>query len=177
MNLPGSVHHLLGEWINVEAGTNMHGIPYRGSAQMVTDILGGRVDVMIDTGTSALPNVASGKLRALALSSPARFPLASHIPTISESPPGIEVMSWLGLAVAPATPTPIVERLNREVRAILDRPDVKQKFAEVGNVPMPSSSAEMRDQIAREVARWNRVIDAKHIERYCKPLTVLMIGA
>jgi tripartite-type tricarboxylate transporter receptor subunit TctC len=166
MNLPGSVHHLLGEWINIEAGTGMRGIPYRGSAQMLTDILGGRVDVMIDTGTSALPNIASGKVRGLALSSPQRFALAPDVPTIAETLPGVEVMSWLGLAMAPATPAPIVDRLNREVRAILDLPDVRAKFAVVGNVPMPTSPTEMRDQIAREIARWNRVIDAKHIERY-----------
>lgn len=166
MNLPGSVHHLLGEWINIEAGTGMRGIPYRGSSQMLTDILGRRVDAMIDTGTSALPNVASGKLRALALSAPARFALAPNIPTIAETLPGVEVMSWLGFAVAPATPAPIVDRLNREVRAILDLPEIRQRFADVGNVPMPTSPGEMRDQIAREIARWNRVIDAKHIERY-----------
>jgi len=167
MNLPGSVHHhLLGEWINIEAGTRMRGIPYRGSNQMLTDILGGRVDVMIDTGTSALPNVASGKLRALALSSPQRFPLAPDIPVIAETLPGVETVSWLGLAMAPGTPAPIIDRLNREVRAVLDLPEVQRKFATVGNVPMPTSPDEMRDQIAKEIARWNRVIDTKHIERY-----------
>jgi len=166
MNLPGSVHHLLGEWINIEAGTNMRGIPYRGSTQMLTDALGGRVDVMIDTGTSALPNVASGKLRALALSSPRRFALAPDIPAIAETLPGVEAMSWLGLAMAPGTPAAIVERLNREVRAVLEMPEVQRRFASVGNVPMPTSPEEMRDQIASEIARWNRVIDAKHIERY-----------
>ena len=166
MNLPGSVHHLLGEMINVEAGTTMRGIPYRGSTQMLPDLLGGRVDVAIDTGTSAFPQIASGKVRGLAVSSPKRFPLAPDIPTISETLPGVEVMSWLGLAVAPATPRPIIDRLNSEVRAILDLPDVRQRLADVGNVPLPSTPEEMRDQVAAEIARWNRVINAKHIERY-----------
>ena len=166
MNLPGSVHHLLGEWINIEAKTSMRGIPYRGSTQMLTDILGGRVDVMIDTGTAALPNVASGKLRALALSSPTRFPLAPDIPVIAETLPGVETVSWLGLAMARDTPAPIIARLNREVRAVLELPEVQRRFATVGNVPMPTSPDEMRDQIAKEIARWNRVIDTKRIERY-----------
>jgi hypothetical protein len=112
MNLPGSVHHLTGELINVEAGTSLRGIPYRGNTQIVQDLLGGRLDVMIETGTIAFAQVRGGLLRGLAVSSRERFVLQPDIPAIGETLPGFEVMSWLGLA-APAG----IPRLMRSRRS------------------------------------------------------------
>jgi tripartite-type tricarboxylate transporter receptor subunit TctC len=111
MNLPGSVHHLTGELINVEAGTSLRGIPYRGNTQIVQDLLGGRLDVMIETGTIAFAQINGGTLRGLAVSSRRRFVLEPDIPTIAETLPGFEVMSWLGLAAPGGTPRPVVDRL------------------------------------------------------------------
>src|SRR5947209_19663593 len=115
MNLPGSVHHLTGELINLEAGISLRGIPYRGNTQIVQDLLGGRLDVMIETGTIAFAQINGGMLRGLAVSSRKRFVLEPDIPTIAETLPGFEVMSWLGLAAPGGTPRPIIDRLNWEV--------------------------------------------------------------
>jgi tripartite-type tricarboxylate transporter receptor subunit TctC len=166
MNLPGSVHHLTGELINVEAGTSLRGIPYRGNSQIVQDLLGGRLDVMIETGTIAFAQIKGGTLRGLAVSSRKRFVLEPEIPAIAETQPGFEVLSWLGLAAPGGTPRPIIDRLNREVGEILNLPDIRERLAGVGNVPMPSTPEEMREHIERDAARWSRVVDIKGIEKH-----------
>jgi tripartite-type tricarboxylate transporter receptor subunit TctC len=161
----GSVHHLLGELVNIEAGTQMTGIPLKGASQSMVEVLGGRIDIMIETATASFGPIHGGRLRALALSSPARYPLMPDAPIIAETLPGVEVMSWLGLATTPGTPRPIIERLNREVRAILAERDVQARLADLGGVALPSSPEEMRERIEREIARWRRVVEIKHIER------------
>lgn len=166
MNLPGSVHHLTGELINVEAGTSLRGIPYRGNSQIVQDLLGGRLDVMIETGTVAFAQIRSGVLRGLAVSSRERFVLQPDIPAIAETLPGFEVISWLGLAAPAGVPRAIVERLNTEIAEILTLAEIREKLASVGNVPMPTTPAQMRDYIERDTARWSRVVDIKGIEKY-----------
>jgi tripartite-type tricarboxylate transporter receptor subunit TctC len=166
MNLPGSVHHLTGELINVEAGTSLRGIPYRGNSQIVQDLLGGRLDVMIETGTIAFAQIKGGTLRGLAVSSRKRFVLEPGIPAIAETLPGFEVLSWLGLAAPGGTPRPFIDRLNREVGEILKLPDIRDRLAGVGNVSMPSTPEEMREHIEGDAARWSRVVDIKGIEKY-----------
>lgn len=166
MNLPGSVHHLTGELINVEAGTSLRGIPYRGNSQIVQDLLGGRLDVMIETGTVAFAQIRSGVLRGLAVSSRERFVLQPDIPAIAETLPGFEVISWLGLAAPAGVPRAIIERLNTEIAEILTLAEIREKLASVGNVPMPTTPAQMRDYIERDTARWSRVVDIKGIEKY-----------
>ncbi len=166
MNLPGSVHHLTGELINIEAGIAMRGIPYRGNSQIVQDLLGGRLDVMVETGTIAFAQIKGGTLRGLAVTSRGRFALEPDIPAIGETLPGFEVMSWLGLAAPGGTPRPIVDRLNREIGDILTLPDIRAKLAGVGNIPTPTTPEQMQDYIERDTARWNRVVMLKGIERY-----------
>src|SRR5213594_4446248 len=162
---PGTLVHLLGEWINIEAGTAILGVPYKGSANALVDVLAGRVDATIETGTASFGHIRSGKLRALALSSPARHPGLPGVPTISETLPGVEMSSWLGLAVPAATQRATIERLNGEMRSILKEREVQQRLADLSGVPTPSSPEEMRALIEREIARWKRVVELKHIER------------
>ena len=164
-NAPGSAHHLLGEWINIEAKTTMVPVPYRGAAQGIVDLLGGRVDVMIDTAVTAIELIRSGKVRALAVASPVRYALVPDVPTVAETLPGVETMSWLGLALAAGTPRPIVDRLNAELKEILSEPEIKARLSQLGGMPSWSTPEQMRDQISREIERWNRVIDQKNIER------------
>ncbi len=161
----GSLHHLLGEWLTIEAGTSMIHVPFKGAAPALTEVLGKRVDVMIETATFSFGQIRGGKLRALALSSNGRYPLMPDLPAISETLRGVEFSSWLGLVVSPGTPRPVVERLNRELRAILEMPDVRERFAQLGGVPTPSTPEEMRERIEREIARWKRVVEVKNIER------------
>jgi tripartite-type tricarboxylate transporter receptor subunit TctC len=160
----GSIYHVLTKWIEQESGTSMNPIPYRGSAQALQDILGGRVDVMVDAATSMFPRIKTGQLRVLALSSADRFPLMPEAPTVTETLPGVEFMSWLGLVMAPGTPAPIVDRLNQEVHRALDLPDVQARLVEGGNVAIPSTPQQYRERVEREIARWSKVITAAGIK-------------
>jgi tripartite-type tricarboxylate transporter receptor subunit TctC len=160
----GSIYHMLTAWIELEAGVRMTPIPYRGSAQALQDVLGGRVDVMVDAATSMFPRIKAGQLRLLAVSSAGRFPLMPEAPSVDESVPGIEVMSWLGLAMAPGTPAVIIERLNSEVRRALALPDVQARLIEGGNIAIPSTPQEYRERVEREITRWRRVIVAAGIK-------------
>ena len=162
---PGSLVHLAGEWINSEAGTSMLAVPYRGSSAALVDLLGGRVDLLIETATAAFGQIRAGKIRPLAVSSPARHPALPEVPTISDTLPGVEFTSWLGLAVAAGTPRPIMERLNAELRAVLELPDVRQRIADLGGVPTPSTPEEMRERVEREIARWKRLVELRKIPR------------
>lgn len=159
----GSVYHLLGKWVDMQAGTDMVPIPYRGAAPGVTDVLSGRVDVMLETATSGFPRIHSGQLRVLAITAPKRYSLMPDAPTVAETLPGVEYMSWLGLVTAPGTPRPIVERLNAEILRALDLPDVRQRLAEGGNIPTPTTPQAMGSQIENEIVRWKRIVDANHI--------------
>jgi len=160
----GSIYHMLTAWIELEAGVRMTPIPYRGSAQALQDVLGGRVDVMVDAAISMFPRIKAGQLRLLAVSSAGRFPLMPEAPSVDESVPGIEVMSWLGLAMAPGTPAAIIARLNSEVRRALALPDVQARLIEGGNIAIPSTPQEYRERVEREITRWRRVIVAAGIK-------------
>jgi tripartite-type tricarboxylate transporter receptor subunit TctC len=164
INALGSIYHVLTKWIEIESGALMTPVSYRGTAQALTDVVSGRIDLMVDAATSGFPRVQSGQLRLLAISSPGRYPLMPDAPTIAETLPGIEFMSWLGLAMPPATPAPVVARINQEIRQALELPDVRQRLVEGGNVASPSSPGEMRQKVESEIARWARVIEAGGIK-------------
>src|SRR4029077_2950857 len=100
INALGSIYHVLTKWIEMEAGIEMTPIPYRGTAAAISDVLAGRVDLMVDAATSAFPRLQSGQLRVLALSSPQRYPLMANAPIVAETLPNVAFMSWLGLAMA-----------------------------------------------------------------------------
>jgi tripartite-type tricarboxylate transporter receptor subunit TctC len=158
INAPASIYDVLTKWIELESGTSMTAVSYRGTAQALTDVIAGRVDVMVDAATSAFPRIHSGQLRVLALSSPTRYPLMPEAPVIAETVPGVAFMSWLCLAMAPATPAPIVARINGEIRTALALPDVQKRLAESGNVASPSTPDEMRAKVEEDIARWSRVM-------------------
>jgi hypothetical protein len=161
----GSLHHLLGEWLSIESGISMLHVPFKGAAPAMMELLGGRTDVMIETATFTFGQLKGGKIRALAVSSELRSPMARDIPTVSETLPGIEFSSWLGVAVAPGTPKPIIDKLNHAIRTILDTAEIKQKFSEFGGTPTPSTPEEMRARIEREITRWRKVVEIKNIEK------------
>jgi len=159
----GSVYHLIGSWVGMKAGVDMVPISYRGSAPAVTDVLAGRVDVMLDTATSGFPRIHAGQFRALAVTSPQRYPLLPDAPTVAETLPGVQYMSWLGMATAPRTPRPIIDRLNAEIRRALDLPDIQQKLRESGNIATPTTPEVMRKQITDEIANWKNIISVNNI--------------
>ena len=159
----GSVYHLLGKWIENRAGVEMTAVPYRGSVPAFTDLIGGRLDAMIDTATSAIPRIRNGQLRPLAVSSPERYPLMPDAPPMADTVPGIALMSWLGLAAPPQTPRPIIDRLNGEIRRALELPDIKEWLAETGVLAAPSSPEELQQRVETEIALYSKIAEVNAI--------------
>ena len=163
INALGSIYHVLTKWIEREAGIEMTPVPYRGAAPAFTDVIAGRVDVMVEAATTAFARVQNGQLRGLALSSPGRYPLLPEVPSVDETLPGVNFLSWLALALPGGTPRPIVDRINVEVRRALTLPDIQQRLAEGGNIAAPSTPEEMREKVAVEMARWGQLIQESGI--------------
>jgi tripartite-type tricarboxylate transporter receptor subunit TctC len=142
----------------------MTAVPYRGSVPAFTDVVGGRLDAMIDTATSAIPRIRNGQLRALAVSSPERYPLMPDAPTMVETVPGIKLMSWLGLAAPPQTPRPIIDRLNGEIRRALDLPDIRQWLAETGVLAAPTSPEDLQRRVETEIELYSKIAEVNAIK-------------
>ena len=154
----GSASHLAGELFKFMAGIDMVHIPYRGGAPMTTDLIGGQVQVGFDVMVTALPQVRSGKLRALGVLGAKRFDLLPDVQTVAETVAGYEASTWAGVGVPRGTPPEIIERLSREVNAGLAQPDIRARLADVGTVPMVLSAAEFKAYIAAEAAKWDKVV-------------------
>jgi len=159
----GTLYHLLGKWIDNQAGVEMNAVPYRGTAPALQDVLGGRVDVLSDAATSTIPRVRSGQMRALAVSSAERYPLLPEVPTMAETIAGIKCESWLGLAAADGTPRPIVDRINGEIRRALDLPEVKKWAEDSGVVPAPSTPEQFRARVETDVRQWTEIVVRNNI--------------
>ena len=159
----GSVYHLLGKWVDNLAGIEINLVFYRGTALALQDVLGGRIDVMTDAATSIIPRIREGQLRALAVTSAERYPLLPDVPTMAETVPGIRVESWLGLAAAPNTPKPIVERLNAEINLALGSPDVKKWASDSGVLTAPSTPAEFRKRVEDDIRQWSDIVARNNI--------------
>lgn len=154
----GSASHLAGELFKFMAGIDMMHVPYRGGAPMTTDLLGGQVNVGFDVMVTALPQVRSGKLRALGVLGLQRFESLPDVATVAETLPGYEASAWAGIGVPSGTPPEIIERLNREVSEGLAQPHIKARLADVGTVPMVLSPGEFRAYIATELEKWDKVV-------------------
>jgi tripartite-type tricarboxylate transporter receptor subunit TctC len=160
----GTLYHLAAEMFISMAGIEMTHVPFRGGAEPLTEVRSGRMDLLFDALTNASPHIQAGKFRALAVSSRERSPSLPGVPTVAESVPGYEASSFLGIAAPAGTPTAVVERLNREVRRIVDLPEIRSRFAEWGGEPRPSSPEDMRRHVEAEIAKWKRVVEARKIE-------------
>lgn len=160
----GSVSHVAGELIKGMTGISAIHIPYRGAAPMITDLLGGQVQVAIDTVAASLPHIRSGALRALAVTTTARLTVLPDVPTVAETIPGYEVVAWAGIAVPRATPPPIIEKLNREINAGLMDPGIKARLAELTVVPLVFTPAEFGAYMAAETEKWGKVIRSANIK-------------
>src|SRR5262245_11468686 len=154
----GSTSHVAGELFKMMTGVSMAHVPYRGGAPMVTDLLGGQVQVAIDVMSSSLPHIRSGTLRALAVTTTTRLEALPDVPTVAETAPGYEALAWTGLGVPRGTPPPVIEKLSREINAGLAHPDIKARFAELIMTPMVFSAAEFGAYMAAETEKWGKVI-------------------
>ncbi|MCQ4160636.1 tripartite tricarboxylate transporter substrate binding protein [Roseomonas sp. GC11] len=153
----GTSVHLAGSLFTQRTGTAMEHVPYRGSGQIMTALLGGELSIAFDNFSSVWPFAKDGKLRILGVTSLTRSPAAPDVPTIAETVPGFESLSWHGLFAPAATPPEIVARLNREAVAALRSPAVAQRFQELGITPVGNTSEEFRAFVASETQRWGEV--------------------
>jgi len=160
----GTLYHLAGELFVSMAGIDMQHVPFRGGAEPLTEVLSGRMELLIDALTNSYPQIKAGKFRPLAVSSLARSSALPAVPTVADSVPGYEAISFTGLGGPAGMPPAVVERLNREVRRALASPDVGQRFAEWGGTPSASSPEEMQRLVAAEIEKWKRVVAQRKIE-------------
>jgi len=155
----GSVPHLTGELLATQANIKMTHIPYRGGTAPTTDVLGGRVDVLIDTQTVSMPHITGGTARGLGVTSPQPWPGTPGVPTVAATLPGFEVETWIGLVTVKDTPAPIVARLHKEAVAALNSPEVAAKLRGLGADVRPSTPEAMRTLVTNEIGRWGQVIE------------------
>jgi len=157
----GTGPHLSGELFNLMAGVKLTHVPYKGSPQAMTDLLGGRVQAMFAPASTALPHIKAGTLKVLAVSSAKRTGASPELPTIAESGlPGFETSVWFGLLAPAGTPRDIIERLNREANRALADPAVKTQFAAQGIDGMGGTAEQFAAYIKDETAKWARVVQA-----------------
>jgi tripartite-type tricarboxylate transporter receptor subunit TctC len=156
---PGTPYHMAGELFKAMAGVDIVHVPYKGSSGARTDILGGQVQMMFDAITTMAPNVEAGKVRALGTSGKVRSKVLPNVPTISEAGvPGYEAVIWLGIMAPKGTPQPIVDKLNAEIRKIVNEPDIKAAWDKQGAVPMSMSPAEFDKFLRADIEKWAKVV-------------------
>jgi tripartite-type tricarboxylate transporter receptor subunit TctC len=160
----GTLYHLAGELFVSMAGIDMQHVPFRGGAEPLTEVLSGRMELLIDALTNSYPQIKAGKFRPLAVSSLSRSPALPAVPTVADSVPGYEASSFAGIGGPAGMPPAVVERLNREVRRALESPEVGQRFAEWGGTPSASSPEEMQRLVSAEIEKWKRVVAARKLE-------------
>ncbi len=154
----GSTLHVAGELFKMMTGTDIVHVPYRGGAPALIDLMSGRVQLMFDNVPTSLQFIKAGKLRPLAVTSAERAAVLPELPVVADFVPGYEASAWYGLAAPKGTPSEIVERLNREVNAILARPDVTSQLADLGASLLPGSASDFGKLIADETVKWGKVI-------------------
>lgn len=162
----GTGIHLAGEMFKMMTGVDMVHIIYKGSAPALTDLVGGRVQIMFSNITPALPFIKAGRLRALGVTSATRTAIAPDLPTVAESGvPGYDVTSWVGFWAPAATPKNIITRLNTEIVKALKNPRVRDALLAQGADPVPMSPEQLDDFLKAEITKWATVLKAAKIDK------------
>jgi tripartite-type tricarboxylate transporter receptor subunit TctC len=159
----GTSIHLSGELFKMMTGTKMTHVPYKGSAPMLTDLLGGQVQVTFDNMPSSIGHIKAGKLRALAVTTATRAEELPDVPTVSETVPGYEASAFFGFGVPHGTPKEIVDLLNKEINLALKDPGMIAKLKDLGGTPIPGSAADFGKIVADETAKWEKVVNAANL--------------
>jgi tripartite-type tricarboxylate transporter receptor subunit TctC len=154
----GSVAHVTGEWFKMMAGIDMQHVPYRGAPPALTDLIGGRVDVMFDNLPSSIEHIKSGRLRPLGVCSLKRLDALPDVPPVAEFVPGFETSAFAGLAAPKDTPAGIIDMLNKGVNAGLADPKLATRILDLGGAPMPLSPGEFGALVAGETEKWAKVV-------------------
>lgn len=161
----GGTPHIGGELLKLRTGANLTHIPYKGGGQAMTDVLGGNIPLVYTAVAGAQGHVKSGKLKAIAVSSAQRSKSLPDVPTFIES--GVadfEVSSWVGLLAPAKTPKAILDKLNAELNAVLNDPDVREKLNVMGITATPGSADKFGDEMKRDLARYGPVVKAAGIK-------------
>jgi len=160
----GAASHLSAELFKSLAGIDMLHVPYKGTGQAVTDLLGGRIDVMFAPAETVMPHVKSGRLRALAVTSGQRFAVLPDLPTVAKSGvPGYSAVGWFGLFAPAATPPELVAKISADAGRVLSDPAVKEKMVAAGAEPQPMSPAQFRQFVRNEMDKWTRLMKERGI--------------
>jgi len=154
----GSTIHVSGELFKMMAGIDMVHVPYRGGAPALTDMLGGQVQVMFDNLPTSIEYIRAGKLRPLAVTSATRSELLPEVPTVADFVPGYESSAWYGVGAPKNTPVEIIDRLNKEINAVLADPRMKTRVADMGATLVAGSPAEFGKLVADETEKWGKVV-------------------
>jgi tripartite-type tricarboxylate transporter receptor subunit TctC len=162
----GGANHLSGELFKVMAGINMVHIPYKGAAPAMNDLLGGHVPVMFDGLPGVTQAISSGRLRVLGVTTLRRLPALPDVPTIDESGvKGFEVLSWFGLYGPSSLSGDVVRKISTDVNAALASADIKERYAKHGADPGSMNQEEFSGFVAREIAKWSRVVAQAKVPR------------
>jgi len=154
----GSTPHMSGELFKQMAGINVVHIPYKGSGPALTDLMGGHIKVMFDGIPSSLPLIESGQIRALAVTSKNRAAAAPDIPTVAETLPGFEAAGWFAVYAPAGTPAEIVNELNRQINEVLEIPEVKERYSQLGAETVGGPPEKLRDQVSSELKKWSALV-------------------
>ena len=160
----GTSQHLAGELFQQMTGTKMVHVPYKGSSQMVTDLLSGQIDLAFDNVPLLLPHAAGGGLVLLATATPKRADFDPNLPALAEFLPGFEAVAWHGFIAPAGTPKPIIDKLSAEIRDFMKRPETVKKIAEIGAVAVAIEPDAFAAYIASETKRWRTVIETANIK-------------
>jgi tripartite-type tricarboxylate transporter receptor subunit TctC len=157
----GTSGHLCGEYLKTKTGVNLTHVPYRGTSQIIPDVLAGRVEVAIDNLPSYLPHLQAGRMRCLAVTSASRWFSLPDVPTVKESGvPDFEAVAWFGFQAPAKVPRPIIDKLAQTVTGIVAEPGVVERLREIGSSPKPLGPAEFDRYIAAENDKWRDVVKA-----------------
>jgi tripartite-type tricarboxylate transporter receptor subunit TctC len=158
----GTSVHLSGELFMAMSGTKMQHVPYRGAAPAITDMLGGQVQVIFDNMPSIIQHIRSGSLRALAVTTA----VLPDVPTVAETVPGYEASALFGMGAPKKTPPEIIEKLNKEINAVLAEPEMKKRLTELGGEPLIGTPEAFGALIAAETEKWEKVVKfaGAHVE-------------
>jgi len=160
----GTGPHIAGELFKMMAGVDMVHVPYRGGGPVVTDLLGGQVQVSFASMPSSIQYIRAGKLRALAVTTATRSEVLPDVPTVGEFVPGCEASTWYGVGAPKATPAEIIDKRNKEINAGLADPNIKARLADIGGTVLALSPADFGKLIADETEKWGTVIRALNIK-------------
>lgn len=156
----GSLGHLTGALLDLTAGTKLVHVPYKGTALVATDLIGGQIVMSFASALTVVPHIRGGRLRAVALTGPHRVPALPGVPTIAETVPGFSAELWYALFAPANTPADIINRLNREISATLAQADIKARLGDQGVDPLAGTPQDMVKLIAADLEKWGKVVRA-----------------